>query len=129
MEPAGARKHEGGLLPMAKVRHIAFIVKEPPRLFDFYKPLLDLEQVRESPTGSVHVIEPYFNFAFLKQQNDDVEMANTHRADGSEADQRLGINHFGFMVDKLDEVVAKLPANTKFGESPQNGRPAEMRVI
>ena len=114
---------------MAQIRHIALIVKEPPRLFDFYHQLFDVEKVRTSPSGSIHVIDPYFNLAFLQQLEQEVEMATTHRADGSEADQRQGINHFGFVVNKLDDVVGRLGDSVRRGESPQNGRPAEMRVI
>ncbi|MEA2640255.1 MAG: hypothetical protein QOF51_1649 [Chloroflexota bacterium] len=114
---------------MAKLRHIAYIVKEPAKLFDFYEHLFGVEKVRTSPTGSVHVVDPLFNLAFLQQQQTESELAGTHRADGAEADQRPGINHFGFIVDNLDDVVGKLPATITFGESPQNGRPAEMRVI
>jgi catechol 2,3-dioxygenase-like lactoylglutathione lyase family enzyme len=112
-----------------KIRHIAFMVEEPPKLFDFYNHLFGVEQVRLSPTGSVHVIDGLFNLAFLQITGGEVEIANTHRADGTEADQTQGINHFGFVVDKLDDVLPKLPPDLQFGESPQNGRPAEMRVI
>jgi len=105
------------------------MVKDPPKLFDFYNHLFGVEQVRVSPSGSVHVIDGLFNLAFLQITGGEVEIANTHREDGSEADQRQGINHFGFVVDKLDEVLPKLPEDLKFCESPQNGRPAEMRVI
>jgi catechol 2,3-dioxygenase-like lactoylglutathione lyase family enzyme len=114
---------------MAKIRHIAFIAKEPEKLYDFYHHLFDVERVRTSPTGSVHVIDGLFNLAFLQQITDESEMVNTHRADGSEADQRQGINHYGFVVDNVDAVVARLGESIKRGESPQNGRPAEMRVI
>ncbi|MFQ5541239.1 MAG: VOC family protein, partial [Candidatus Binatia bacterium] len=41
---------------MAKLRHIAFIVKEPKKLYDFYHRLFGFEQVRLSPSGSIHVI-------------------------------------------------------------------------
>jgi catechol 2,3-dioxygenase-like lactoylglutathione lyase family enzyme len=114
---------------MARIRHIALIVKEPEKLYDYYHHLFGVEKVRTSPTGSVHVIDGLFNLAFLQQTGGEVEMANTHRADGTEANQTLGINHYGFIVDKLDEVVGKLDDSIRRGESPQNGRPAEMRVI
>jgi catechol 2,3-dioxygenase-like lactoylglutathione lyase family enzyme len=114
---------------MANIRHVAFIVKEPERLFDFYNHLFGVEQVRVSPTGSIHVIDGLFNLAFLKQVEATAEVVNTHRADGQEVDQRVGINHFGFTVENIDEQLQRLPDTTKRGESPQNGRPAEMRVI
>ncbi len=114
---------------MARIRHIAFIVKEPEKLYDFYQHVFGVEEVRRSDTGSIHVIDGFFNLALLQQVQTESEVVNTHRADGAEANQRRGINHYGFVVDKLDEVVSKLPDTTKRGESPQNGRPAEMRVI
>ena len=105
------------------------IVKEPQKLCDFYHHLFGVEQVRLSPTGSIHVIDGLFNLAFLQQTGGDVAVVGTHREDGTEADQRPGINHYGFAVDKLDEVLTKLDDSIQRGESPQNGRPAEMRVI
>jgi catechol 2,3-dioxygenase-like lactoylglutathione lyase family enzyme len=114
---------------MAKLRHIAFMVNEPQRLFDFYHNVLGVEQVRVSPSGSIHVVDPYFNMALLQIEGGELEVVGTHRSDGSEADQRQGINHFGFVVDKLDDVLQKLPEGIRFGESPQNGRPAELRII
>lgn len=114
---------------MAKIRHIAFIVKEPQKLYDYYHYIFGVEEVRRSDTGSIHVIDGLFNLAFLQQVQDESEVVNTHRADGNEVNQRQGINHYGFIVDKLDDVVAKLDDSIQRGESPQNGRPAEMRVI
>ena len=114
---------------MANIRHVAFIVKEPQRLFDFYNHLFGVEQVRVSPTGSIHVIDGFFNLAFLKQVEVSSDVVNTHRADGQEVDQRQGINHFGFTVENIDAQLGRLPDTVKRGESPQNGRPAEMRVV
>ena len=114
---------------MGKIRHVAFIVQEPKKLYDYYHGLFGLEQVRLSPTGSLHVVDGLFNLAFLQKQAVDTEVVGTHRADGTEANQTLGINHFGFVVDDLDSVLSKLDESIKRGESPQNGRPAEMRVI
>lgn len=114
---------------MAKLRHVAFIVKEPKRLYDFYHRLFGLEQVRVSPSGSIHVIDGLFNLAFLQQKLDHSEVVATHRADGSEVDQRPGINHFGFVVDSLEQVLRRLPDSVVRGESPRNGRPAEMRIV
>jgi catechol 2,3-dioxygenase-like lactoylglutathione lyase family enzyme len=114
---------------MARIRHIAFIVKEPQKLFDFYDKVIGVEEVRRSPTGSIHLIDGFFNLALLQQVEEQSDVINTHRADGNEVNQRQGINHFGFIVDKLDDVLGKLDDSIQRGESPQNGRPAEMRVI
>jgi len=114
---------------MARIRHIAFIVKEPEGLYDFYHHLFGVEKVRTSPTGSIHVIDGLFNLALLQQTDTEAEIVNTHRADGNEADQRQGINHYGFVVDSIDSVLSRLDESIKRGGSPQNGRPAEMRVV
>ena len=123
---------------MGKLRHIAFISKEPKKLSDFYQKYFGLEEVRVFPSGSRMVIDGLFNLAFLQQHHDQVSVVGTHRADGSEANQTPGIAHYGFMVDKLDEAVAKLPPTLKRGGSPQvsggvsgpeAARPAEVRFI
>ena len=114
---------------MAKLRHIAFIVKEPKNLYDFYHHLFGVEQVRHGPTGAIHVIDGLFNLAFLKQSLSDVAVVNTHRADGEEIDQRQGINHYGFLVDNVEQTLSRLDSSLQRGDTPQNGRPAEMRIL
>ncbi len=114
---------------MAKLRHIAFIVKEPKKLYDFYHGLFGFEQVRLSPSGSIHVIDGLFNLAFLQQSHSASEVVNTHREDGHEVDQIQGINHYGFLVDNLERTLSKFDDSIQRGESPQNGRPAEVRFV
>src|SRR5437763_5790966 len=114
---------------MARIRHIAFIVKEPQKLYDFYQHVLGVEEVRRSDTGSIHVIDGFFNLAPLQQVEQSSEVVNTHRADGAEVNQRQGINHYGFVVARLDDVVSKLDESIKRGESSPNARPDEMRVV
>ena len=123
---------------MGKLRHIAFICKEPERLSDFYQKFFGLEEVRVFPSGSRMVIDGLFNLAFLQQNAGKASVAGTHRSDGSEADQTQGIAHYGFTVDNLDEAVSKLPPTLKRGDSPQvsagvqgaqGARPAEVRFI
>ena len=123
---------------MGKLRHIAFISKEPNKLSDFYQKFFDLEEVRVFPSGSRMVIDGLFNLAFLQQHTDKVAVVGTHRADGAEANQIQGIAHYGFLVNNLDEAVSKLPAGLKRGDSPQTSggvsgpeaaRPAEVRFI
>ena len=114
---------------MAKLRHIAFIVKEPKSLYEFYRHLFGVEQVRHGPTGAIHVIDGLFNLAFLKQSFSDGPVVNTHRADGEEIDQIQGINHYGFLVDNVDQTLSRLDSSLQRGDTPQNGRPAEMRIV
>ena len=123
---------------MAKLRHIAFISREPEKLSDFYQHFFGLEEVKVFPSGSRMVIDGLFNLAFLQQAAAQVAMAGTHRADGSEAELNPGIHHYGFMVDNLDRAVSKLPPSLTRAASPQvsagvggpeGARPAEVRFI
>jgi catechol 2,3-dioxygenase-like lactoylglutathione lyase family enzyme len=125
-------------MTMGKLRHIAFISKEPKKLSDFYQKFFGLEEVRVFPSGSRMVIDGLFNLAFLQQNAAQTAVVGTHRSDGSEANQTQGIAHYGFMVDNLEEAVSKLPPTLKRGDSPQvsggvsgpeAARPAEVRFI
>ena len=123
---------------MGKLRHIAFISKEPKKLSDFYQKFFGLEEVKVFPSGSRMVIDGLFNLAFLQQHVAKAEVIGTHRTDGAEANQTQGIAHYGFMVDNLEKAVSKLPTTLKRGDSPQvsggvsgpeAARPAEVRFI
>jgi catechol 2,3-dioxygenase-like lactoylglutathione lyase family enzyme len=123
---------------VGKLRHIAFISKEPKKLSDFYQNYFGLEEVKVFPSGSRMVIDGLFNLAFLQYNVAKFSVIGTHRSDGSETNQAQGIAHYGFMVDKLDEAVAKLPPSLERGASPQvsggvsglqAARPAEVRFI
>ena len=123
---------------MGKLRHIAFISKEPKKLSDFYQKYFGFEECKVFPSGSRMVIDPLFNLAFLQQAAVAIAISGTHRADGSESELTVGIHHYGFMVDSLDQAVAKLPAGLTRGANPQisagvsgpeAARPAEVRFI
>ena len=123
---------------MAKLRHIAFISPEPKKLSDFYQKHFALEEIKVFPSGSRMVIDGLFNLAFLKRRDTPAQVTGTHRADGAELEREPGIHHYGFMVDNLDQAVAKLPASLNRGASPQasdgvggaeGARPAEMRFV
>jgi catechol 2,3-dioxygenase-like lactoylglutathione lyase family enzyme len=102
---------------------------DPPRLYDFYHALFGLEKVRTGPMGTIHVNDGLMDLAFLLQTINTSEIVGTHRADGHEADQTQGIHHYGFHVANLEDVVTRLNESVERGQTPQNGRPAEMRVI
>ena len=123
---------------MGKLRHIAFISAEPKKLSDFYQKYFGFEECKVFPSGSRMVIDPLFNLAFLQRAAVEVAVAGTHRADGSENELTVGIHHYGFIVDSLDQAVAKLPAGLTRGTTPQisagvggpeGARPAEVRFI
>lgn len=124
---------------MGKLRHIAFISAEPKKLSDFYQKYFGFVECKVFPSGSRMVIDPLFNLAFLQRRGDQAgPVIGTHRADGAEVERQPGIHHYGFVVDNLDEAVAKLPASLHRGKSPQvsagvggpeGARPAEMRFV
>src|SRR5262247_463287 len=124
---------------MGKLRHIAFISKQPKVLSDFYRKHFGFEECKIFPSGSRMVIDPLFNLAFLQGRGDQAgPVVGTHRADGAEVERRTGIHHYGFLVDDLNEALAKLPPTLTRGASPQvsagvggpeGARPAEVRFI
>jgi catechol 2,3-dioxygenase-like lactoylglutathione lyase family enzyme len=124
---------------MGKLRHIAFISKQPKVLSDFYQKHFGFEECKIFPSGSRMVIDPLFNLAFLQSRGEEAgAVVGTHRADGAELERQPGIHHYGFLVDDLNEAVSKLPASLQRGASPQvsagvggpeGARPAEMRFI
>ncbi|HWO42309.1 MAG TPA: VOC family protein [Candidatus Eisenbacteria bacterium] len=124
---------------MGKLRHVAFISREPKKLSDFYRKHFGFEECKVFPSGSRMVIDPLFNLAFLQSRGDQAGPAiGTHRADGAELEREPGIHHYGFIVDDLERAVAKLPPTLKRGKSPQvsagvggpeGARPAEVRFI
>ena len=124
---------------MGELRHIAFISKQPKALSDFYQKYFGFEECKVFPSGSRMVIDPRFNLAFLQSRGDEAgAVVGTHRADGAEIQRDSGIHHYGFLVDDLNEAVAKLPPTLTRGESPQvsagvggpeGARLAEVRFI
>ena len=124
---------------MGKLRHIAFISKEPKKLSDFYQNYFGFEECKVFPSGSRMVIDPRFNLAFLQSRGDEAgEVVGTHRADGAEIQREAGIHHYGFLVDDLNQALSKLPASLHRGASPQvsagvggaeGARPAEVRFV
>jgi len=114
---------------MAKIRHVAFMVHDPKALRDFYQQGFGFEQCYESASGAIMVMDGLFTLALLKIREGESDVVGTHRADGGEADQQPGINHFGFVVDSVGETLARISSDLKQGENPQDGRPAEMRVF
>jgi catechol 2,3-dioxygenase-like lactoylglutathione lyase family enzyme len=77
---------------MGKLRHIAFISKEPNKLSDFYQKHFGFEECKVFPSGSRMVIDPLFNLAFLQLREQPGEVAGTHRADGAEMASEPGIH-------------------------------------
>jgi len=104
---------------MARIQHIAIVVKNAEEMAAFYKSAFGLREVarqRNDETGDQHAIylsDGYINLALLP------------------IDRPLGVDHFGFAVD---DVEAGLDAAVAAGaipperELPRDGRMAETFV-
>jgi catechol 2,3-dioxygenase-like lactoylglutathione lyase family enzyme len=69
---------------MQKFRHIAFISKDPAKVYDYYHRLFGIEQVWLSPLGAVHVIDGLVNIAFIQQSTTAAEVPRRQRGQGPE---------------------------------------------
>jgi len=96
---------------MAKIRHLAIKTKSPERLADFYEQVFGLKRIRSEKGGAIYMSDGYLTLALLRNRGEATPS---------------GINHFGFHVDDLSGVEAKLqkfeeplvqrPANRPFAE-------------
>jgi len=90
---------------MAKIRHLAIKTKNPERLAAFYEEVFGLERIRSEKGGAIYMSDGYLTLALLRNRGEATPS---------------GINHFGFHVDDIAAIEAKL---TKF-EEPLVQRPA-----
>ena len=100
------------------IRHLAIYTPDTDRLADFYVKVFDMEITRRAGPlgqGPVFLTDGYLNLAILP-----------HSARGEIA---VGLNHFGFEVDSIDEIAKRLNAAGVAGpvERPA-GRYAEVRA-
>jgi catechol 2,3-dioxygenase-like lactoylglutathione lyase family enzyme len=76
----------------ARLNHIAIRAKDPEFLARFYGEVFGMEVLFRSPTGSVYITDGYVNLALLKNRSQ----------------KPMGINHFGFQIDDMDETLRRL---------------------
>jgi predicted enzyme related to lactoylglutathione lyase len=92
-----------------KLRHLALFARDPAKLAQFYVDVFDMTIIPDSEsTTARHVTDGYFTLAILP-----------HRLQGSAAH---GLNHFGFVVDDIAEMSAKME---KHGVESPKERPAD----
>lgn len=101
---------------MAKIRHLAIITTDPAKLAEFYEQVFDLEVQHRADNGSVFMTDGYLNIALL-----------LNKAEGKPS----GLNHFGFVVDDMEEVTERLKAAGVPGPAkrPADRHYAEMRAF
>jgi predicted enzyme related to lactoylglutathione lyase len=82
---------------MAKLRHIAVVVKDLEKAAAFYEKVFDLKRVGEEhlEMGSgIYLSDGVINLALLKYKQE----------------APVGANHFGFQVDDLEEAKRRVEA-------------------
>lgn len=90
---------------MGKIRHLAIKTKSPERLATFYEEVFGLKRIRSETGGAIYMSDGYLTLALLRNRGEATPS---------------GINHFGFHVDDITDIEAKLK---KF-EEPLEMRPA-----
>ena len=91
---------------MAKIKHIALSTHDPEKTAAFYKETLGLQEVGKvnSPLAEgYYLTDGSINVAILKFKSD-------YAADKPEGVNFVGLHHFGFKVDDLEETEARLQA-------------------
>lgn len=72
------------------IRHIALYTPNPQRLADFYGDLFEMRVAARTDRSSIFVSDGYFNLALLLERP---------------GEERLGLNHFGFHVKDIEEML------------------------
>ena len=97
---------------MARIRHIAIQTQDEEAAKNFYVDNFGLEVVKKldnEKLAAYFLTDGHINFAILRFKNDTI--AGAERGKGWS-----GIHHFGFQVDSLEEMAARLkgsPARTR----------------
>jgi len=104
---------------MAKIRHIAIVVEDSEQSAAFYKEAFGLKEVfrnkndNTAPQWAIFLTDGYINLALLPIK------------------EPLGVNHFGFAVDDVEEglqTALAAGANPPTYALPRDGRQAETFV-
>jgi catechol-2,3-dioxygenase len=83
---------------MAKLRHFALMTRQPEKLAEFYKKVFELEEIFRTKTGSIHLSDGEVNLAIL----------NANNPKEPEDLDRMGLNHFGFLVEDQEAVAKRI---------------------
>jgi len=100
---------------MAKIRHIAIKADDPGKLARFYEETFDMKVLKRSERGAIYMTDGYMNLALLPVREN----------------QKARIDHFGFVVDSIDEVAGRLERNGHHRPKvrPNNPPYAEERTV
>jgi catechol 2,3-dioxygenase-like lactoylglutathione lyase family enzyme len=81
---------------MGKLRHLAIVVKDLEASCRFYEKCFDMKRAFQAGNHAVYLTDGVMNLAVLAY--DSVNRPGSPTADG-----RMGIHHFGFVVDDLKD--------------------------
>jgi catechol 2,3-dioxygenase-like lactoylglutathione lyase family enzyme len=101
---------------MAKLRHVAVVVRDLEKATQFYEKAFDMKRAFANE-NAVYLTDGIMNLALLNY-------ATVNRPGSKTADGRLGIHHMGFRVDDLKEAqekVESLGATFAFDLGDPNG--------
>jgi catechol 2,3-dioxygenase-like lactoylglutathione lyase family enzyme len=90
---------------MPKIRHLAIKTKNPERLAKFYEEVFGMKCIHAEKSGAHYMSDGYLTLAILRNRGEATPS---------------GINHFGFQVDDLDDIEARLAK----WEEPMTERPS-----
>ena len=88
---------------MAKLRHLAVVVKDLEAAAQFYEKVFEMKRAFVVKDRAIYLTDGLMNLALLSY-------ANTNRPGANTADGRHGIHHFGFRVEDFKETEAALAA-------------------
>src|SRR6266571_4740262 len=91
---------------MAKIKHIAMSTQDPDKTAKFYIDVFGMKEIGriDNPnTSGYYLSDGDLNLAILKFKNDAV--AGVERGK-----EWVGIHHFGFQVESLEEITERLAA-------------------
>lgn len=92
---------------MAKLRHIAIAVEDPEATARFYETVFGMERVgetRSSIADGIYLSDGVVNLAILDYKTDEA-------AGKDKGKDYVGVHHFGFWVDDLQEAEDAIEAN------------------
>ena len=114
---------------MAALRHVALVVRDLEKSFEFYQRLFGFQQVRHRPGRAIHVSDGFFNVALLgKRARTSEEIENDVEIDSA---GEVGFSHFGFQVESLESALrslSRLGLTVSARKRPQDGRFVEERI-
>jgi lactoylglutathione lyase len=88
---------------MAKLRHLAIVVKDMEASARFYEKIFEMKRSFEVKDRAIYLTDGLMNLAILNY-------ANTNRPGAQTADGRHGIHHFGFRVADFKATEAAIEA-------------------